>query len=119
MNEALRILESNELMRHIILFKIYIESNGTPLKNIEYRRSIEDLYGESFDRALLINSKNYLTIKGLISRTNHLTYEGLDYFENWIKSFENLTEQETEILNKELPEPIFDFLSLPNRLQRL
>jgi len=38
-----------------------------------------------------------------------LTFEGNEYFEKWIKSFEKLTDEENENLNKELPKKIFDF----------
>ena len=43
----------------------------------------------------------------------NLTLNGIDYFEDWIQSFESLTEQETE--NQELPQPIFDFFKFSSK----
>ena len=50
MNDALKVLETNNLYRHLILFKLYVESEG----NINYvskllRRNITELFGTDFN----------------------------------------------------------------------
>ncbi|MBU2938257.1 hypothetical protein KO494_01770 [Lacinutrix sp. C3R15] len=112
MNEALKILESNELIRHIVLFKLYIESQGEAMKQIYgLKKSIKELYGNDFNDHIYNQNVRYLSVnKGYIgNNASHLTYKGLEYLEGWLKSFEKLTEDETEKLNKELPQQIFDF----------
>lgn len=112
MNEALKILESNVLMRHIILFKLYIESQGEAMKQFfNLKKSLEELYGNDFNNHLYNQNVRYLSVnKGYVDNNGtSLTYQGIDYLEDWLKSFENLTEDETKNLNKELPKPIFDF----------
>lgn len=112
MEEAKRLLEKNELMRHLILFKPYIESSGVAMKQIyNVKNDIMDLYKEDFDRDLYLESVRYLHVnKGYIDRSaNSLTYKGLDYTEEWIKTLDKLPDKDIEELKQELPEPFFDF----------
>ncbi|MDO6596535.1 hypothetical protein Q4512_06390 [Oceanihabitans sp. 2_MG-2023] len=69
------------------------------------------LYGNDFNNHLYNQNVRYLAVnKGYVDNNGtSLTYQGIDYLEDWLKSFENLTEDETENLNKKLPKPIFDF----------
>ncbi|WP_456441485.1 hypothetical protein [Psychroserpens sp.] len=49
MSEALRILEANNLMRHILLFKLFVESDGEAMKKCyKVKESIIELYGKEF-----------------------------------------------------------------------
>jgi hypothetical protein len=74
MNKALIILESNELLRHIILFKLYVEGNGGARNNVYIEESIKDLYGEKFNIETYRICCNYLANKGYTSRyANFLT----------------------------------------------
>ncbi len=112
MEEAKRLLEENELMRYLILFKLYIESSGIAMKQIyNVKNSIMDLYKEDFDRDLYLESVRYLHVnKGYIDRNaNSLTYKGLDHTEEWIKTLDKLPDEDIEELKQELPEPFFDF----------
>ncbi|WP_338731986.1 hypothetical protein [Mangrovimonas cancribranchiae] len=112
MKDALKILEANQLMRHLILFKLYIESDGAAMKYFyQLEKSIEDLYGDDFSRESFLNNKRYLDVNnGFIDRNaTFLTYEGLDYLEKWLKSFGELNNEDKDLLNKKLPKPIFDF----------
>ncbi|REG89150.1 hypothetical protein [Winogradskyella sediminis] len=114
MSKALNILEANELMRHLILFKLYIESEGRAMKRVDdIKKPIMELYGSDFNNELFRDSIRYLFInKKFVDRyANELTYEGVDYFESWLKSFENVTKEETDELKRELPQPIFDFFN--------
>ncbi|MEY8869478.1 hypothetical protein AB9K24_08215 [Meridianimaribacter flavus] len=111
MKKALTLLEANELMRHIILFKLYVESEGSAMQHCNIQKSIEELYASDFNKELFFVNKRYLNVnKNYIDRNaSFLTYEGLDYFEQWLKSFEKLSSEEVLLLEKELPKPIFDF----------
>jgi hypothetical protein len=118
MSRALNLLESNELMRHLILFKLYIDSKGSAMKRVnDIKKPIMELYGSDFDVEIFRDSARYLYVnKKFIDRNaNELTYDGLDYFENWLKSFENVTEDDTEQLKRELPKPIFDFFNFTKK----
>ncbi|MBP0902762.1 hypothetical protein ACFSKN_07060 [Mariniflexile gromovii] len=119
MNDALKILESNELMRHIILFKLYVESKGEALKQIfDIKTDIINLYEDNFNNELYLINIKYLHVnKNYINRNaTYLTFEGINYFENWIKSFEKLSEEEKLILDKKLPEKIFDFFKFSKEM---
>lgn len=110
MNKALIILESNQLMRHLILFKLYIEGKGGSIQNVYVKESIKDIYGDDFDKNSYSRACKYLLNNGYTNRSaTYLTHNGIIYFENWIKSFERLTDEENKVLNKSLSEPIFDF----------
>tara|TARA_R110000868_G_scaffold18457_2_gene81050 strand:- start:1689 stop:1940 length:252 start_codon:yes stop_codon:yes gene_type:complete len=82
MNEALLILESNQLMRHLILFKLYIEGKGESIQNVYIKESIQNLYGKEFDNHLYSRNCKYLLNKDYTNRhATHLTHKGIIYFE--------------------------------------
>ena len=113
MKEALKILESNNLYRHLILFKLYVESNGNTNYQLKFSlltNDIKQLFGEDFNPDFYGFSRSYLVSKGYTNQsTTTITHKGIDYFENWIQSFKNLTDEELESIEKSLPEPIFNF----------
>ncbi|MEP5256191.1 MAG: hypothetical protein ABJQ39_14105 [Winogradskyella arenosi] len=114
MSIALNILEANELMRHLILFKLYVDSEGKAMKHVNnIKKPIMELYGSDFNNELFRDSIRYLHVnKEFLDRNaTVLTYKGIDYFESWLKSFEKLTNDDTEELRRELSTPIFDFFN--------
>jgi hypothetical protein len=118
MDNALKILEKNQLYRHIILFKLYVDSNGIALKNVtNIQEPIMELFGKKFENEAYYSNRKYLSKKGYIPPNNasHLTFEGIDYIEGFIKSFEQISDTEIKSLNKELPKPIFDFFKITSK----
>jgi len=112
MNEALRILNKKDFYKYIILFKLYIDSKGNAREMYQgnLKNEIRELHGDDFDIEIFNSAKNYLATNEYTNRfCDYLKLSGIDYFESWIRSFEKLSEEDTALLKKELPKPIFDF----------
>ena len=118
MNEILRIIEKRELYIHIILFKIYIETEGRTddLYGGELDKEIQTLLGENFNRNNLGTAKEYLMSEGLTKFScRQLTTYGRNYIEEWARDFENLSESEKQELQQKLPTEVFDFFKLAEK----
>ncbi|WP_299183709.1 hypothetical protein [uncultured Aquimarina sp.] len=116
MNAILQIIEKRKIYTHLILFKLYIDSNGRTNQNYsgslqsEIRVLLEDEFNlEDFNSATQwLNSKNYTRFIGATG----LIDNGRDYIESWVMNFENLNQEEKEVLKEKLPEKVFHFLGI-------
>ena len=119
MNLALKILNEKEFISHIILFKLYIDSKGRINKTYfgDIRKEIESLYDKNeFDIDIYNSSVSFLAMNKYTDRySNCLKLRGVDYFENWLRNFENLSEDDKILLKKKLPKKIFDFFDFATK----
>ncbi|SEC74404.1 hypothetical protein SAMN05192540_3970 [Maribacter dokdonensis] len=118
MNSILKLLEERSLYVHIILFKIYISHNGKikmpPIGNL--RQEVKALFGTSFSKDIYSASKEYLITSGYVEDMfMGLSLMGRNYFENWIRNFESLSEEEREKLNTKLAPKMVDFFGLAGK----
>jgi len=116
MNVILKIIEDRELYSHLILVKLFISTKG--MTNEVYQgnmyRDMKALFGDEFDEEMYRVASQYLRSKDLVVGANigRLTNYGRDYLENFARSYQNITPEENEILQKKLPEKIKSFLGI-------
>lgn len=118
MNEILRIIEKRELYVHIILFKVYIETEGRTdtFYGGNIRREIKELFGNEFNDSSLGIAKEFLMSENLATTScRQLTTYGRSYIEDWAKEFETLNESEKGQLQEKLPIKIFDFFKFTEK----
>lgn len=111
MNEILRIIELRELYVYILLFKIYIETEGRIDDFCNYlERDVQLLFGEQFIYDNYLTAQEYLISEGLTNEDGDgLTPYGRKYIEIWARNFETLTEDEKSHLQTKLPPKVFEF----------
>jgi len=99
-------LEQNELMRHIILTKLYINSKGAIHVNYDgnLSKEIEFIYGDKFDQEVYRNAFSFCKRHKYISNNNMLKPDGVDYFENWLKYFDSIPEEKRKSYLERLSE---------------
>jgi len=118
MNKILKIIEKRELYTHIILFKVYINTQG---RTDEFYRGhlekdIEELMGDQFDSDDYYTATQYLFSEGLTEEGGFpITVSGRAYIENWANEFESLSESDREVLKKELQPKLFDFFGMAEK----
>lgn len=118
MNEILKIIETRDLYIHLILFKIYLSTKGRT--DIFFQGNMIDdfkeLLGEDFNREDFQLAEHYLRSEGLTQNwSKRLTRNGRDYFEDWIRNFENLSEEDQVRLQSELSPKMITFFGLAEK----
>ncbi len=118
MNKILKIIETRDLYIHLILFKIYLETRGktdTPFGG-DMRRDLKELFGKEYSHDKYRVAEQYLESEGF-TKYNASCYTecGRRYFEDWIRDFENLNQEEHNILQKELSPKMYEFFGLAEK----
>lgn len=84
--------------------------------NGNLRQEVEALFGASFSRDIYSASEEYLITSGYVEDMfMGLSLMGREYFENWIRNFESLSEEQREKLNTKLAPKMADFFGLAEK----
>jgi hypothetical protein len=120
MNEILKIIEERDLYAHLILTKIYLETKGqtNDVFRGDYNYGLESLFEDEFNEEMVLIARNYLYSEGYVEYPSavNLTIFGRRYFENLIKSYQNINEEEVELLKTKLPDKVVTFLGLTSNV---
>lgn len=116
MNTIIKLLDQREQYNYLILSRLHIETRGRTNEafNGNWRKELKELYGENYDEEMLRTSHQYLFSEGYTkySGSQALTVLGRDYIESWAKDFYLIETTDREILKKELPKKVFDYLGI-------
>ena len=118
MNQILKLIETRNLYVHLILFKIYLDTQGrtdTPFSG-DMRNEIKELLGDEYTHDKFRIAEQYLESEGI---TQHMgscfTNHGRSYFESWIENFMELNDADIDKLDEELPTKVFDFFNFTDK----
>jgi hypothetical protein len=102
MNEILKIIEERDLYAHLILTKIYLETKGqtNDVFRGDFNYDLESLFEDEFKNEMVIIARQYLYSEGYVEYPSavNFTPSGRRYFENLIKSYQEITEEEASFL---------------------
>ncbi len=122
MNSILKLLETRDLYIHLMLFKIYLSSNGRTKfpYNGNLQKEMKELFASEYDIETYRIAEEYLISEGLVNDIFlGLSVKGRTYFENWIKEFENLSKEDQENLNESLSPKISKFFELTDKVSKV
>lgn len=116
MNEILKIIEERELYVHLILAKLYLKTYGrtdlhyngdifSEMKSLFDEEFNEDVYKAASDFLISENYVKNIRLDGIVSLTTY----GRSYFEDFVKKYQTLTEDDNELLIKKLPKKVVEF----------
>ncbi|WP_151198018.1 hypothetical protein [Cellulophaga baltica] len=123
MNSILKLLETRNLYIHLMLFKIYLQSNGrtkNPINTSDLKNEIKEIFGDDYSHQDYLTAVEYLISENLVEDIQMgLTIGGRTYFENWIKEFENLSKEDQENLNESLSPKVSKFFELTDKVSKV
>ena len=122
MNQILKLIETRNLYVHLILFKIYLDTQGRTdtLFSGNMRNEIKELLGVEYTNDRFRIAEQYLESEGI---TQHMgscfTNYGRSYFENWIENFVELSDMDKAKLDDVLPTKVFDFFKFTDKAKNI
>jgi len=123
MNNILKLLETRNLYIHLMLFKIYLQSNGrtkNPINTSDLKNEIKEIFGDDYSHQDYLTAVEYLISENLVEDIQMgLTIGGRTYFENWIIEFENLSKEDQENLNESLSPKVSKFFELTDKVSKV
>ena len=116
MNAILKIIEGRKLYTHLILFRLYIDTQGRTNESFRgnWMKELEVLFVGDFNKEMTRTAHQYLYSEGFTKYSNSqtLTPSGRGYIENWAREFSTIDESDKQILEQKLPTKVFEYLGI-------